>query len=167
MSRPKGFKHTEETKSKMREHHAGFHRPHTKAEKIKISEGVRLRHQTKGHPLKGKHHSKETKLKMSLSRRGEANANWKGGLTAIIRGIRRLPQYYQWRKAVLERDNHICQDCGSQIKIDAHHIKSLWEYPELVFDVNNGLTLCQTCHKRHSLWQKLNGKGKVRCKKHA
>ncbi len=115
----------------------------------------------KEHPeinrMRGKKHSDETKLKMSLSRRGKSNANWKGGLTAIVRGIRRSSEYYQWHKAVLERDNHICQDCGITENVDAHHILSILKKPELIFDTDNGLTLCSNCHHRHTFWQKLNG----------
>lgn len=115
-----------------------------------------------GHPrgLFGKHHSEETKRKMSLARQGSKNANWKGGLTELVKGIRRSPEFCQWRKAVLERDNHTCQDCKSIKQVDVHHLKSIIEYPELVFDINNGLTLCQDCHKRHTSWQKLNKRRK-------
>ena len=57
----------------------------------------------------------------------------------------------QWKEAVKERDNYTCQKCGKILKkgdklLDAHHIKSKEEYPELRFDVDNGLTLCHECH---------------------
>ena len=136
-------------------HKPTFIRHHTQEERLKISEGVRLWHQRNEHPLKGKHHSPETKLKMSLSRRGSSNANWRGGLTEIVRGIRRSPEYYQWRKAVLERDNQTCQDCGATKDLDAHHIFSIIDYPEMIFVPDAGLTLCRDCHKRHTIWQKL------------
>lgn len=119
-----------------------------------------------GHPkgMLGKHHSEETKKKMSLARQGNGNANWKGGLTKLVRGIRRSPEYYQWRKAVLERDKYICQDCKTTGEVDAHHIQSILDKPKLVFDIGNGLTLCEDCHHRHTFWQKLNG-GKINGKK--
>jgi hypothetical protein len=116
----------------------------------------------KEHPeiirMKGKHHSEETKRRMSLTRQGSGNANWKGGLTKLIRGIRRSPEYYQWRKAILERDKYTCQDCKSTGEVDAHHKQSILDYPENIFEVNNGLTLCGNCHHRHTFWQKLKPK---------
>src|SRR3990167_5636855 len=113
----------------------------------------------KQHPeinrMKGKHHSEETKREMSLARQGSGNANWKGGLTKLIRGIRRSPEYYQWRKAILERDIYTCQDCKATGEVDAHHIQSMLDKPKLIFDISNGLTLCADCHHRHTFWQKI------------
>jgi len=31
--------------------------------------------------------------------------------------------------------------------IEAHHIKRVADYPELVLDNKNGITLCRKCHK--------------------
>lgn len=162
MSRPKGFKHTEETKAKMCASHPHLKRLHTDEEKERLSETWKAI----GHPrgMKGKHHSEETKKRMSEARQGKQNANWKGGLTELIKGIRRSPEFYQWRKAVLEKDNHTCQDCGATEKVDAHHIRSILDYPEGIFEIENGLALCGDCHKRHTSWQRLNGR-KQKCKK--
>ena len=165
MSRPKGFKHTEETKTIMRASHPHLHRPHTIEEKQRVSEKMKEWHRTHVNPRKGKKASVETREKMSLARQGSKNANWKGGLTELIKGIRRSPEFYQWRKAILERDNHTCQDCGSTEKVDTHHLKSLIDHPELVFDINNGLTLCEECHTRHTAWQRLNRGRKRKSKK--
>lgn len=55
-----------------------------------------------------------------------------------------------WRKQVYARDGYACQRCGGKGRIHAHHIKPWAEYPELRFDVSNGLTLCEDCHgKEH------------------
>jgi len=140
-------------------------RPHTEEEKAKTSAKMREWHQNNPHPNKGKKFSGETKRKMSEARRGKSNANWKGGATELLRGIRRSPGYYQWRKQVLKRDLRTCRDCGTTTNINAHHLKSILEYPELVFDVYNGLTLCQDCHDRHTAWQRLNGRRKIKFKK--
>jgi 5-methylcytosine-specific restriction endonuclease McrA len=130
-------------------------RPRTKEENLKISVSLKEHYKNTPSKMKGRKLSDDTKLKMSLTRRGKDNPQWKGGITTITRGIRRSPEYYQWRKDVISRDK-CCRDCGSILHLNAHHIKEILYYPELIFDVTNGLTLCEDCHKRHSLWQKIN-----------
>jgi 5-methylcytosine-specific restriction endonuclease McrA len=82
---------------------------------------------------------------------GPNHPNWKGG-TAILDYPRRIPQYKAWRKAVLERDNYTCRQCGFKgngfPEIQAHHILRFSIYKESRYDVNCGLTLCENCHKK-------------------
>lgn len=59
---------------------------------------------------------------------------------------RNMPEYIEWRRSVYQRDNYTCQKCGNKSDLNAHHIKPWSGYPELRFDVNNGLTLCKDCH---------------------
>lgn len=61
---------------------------------------------------------------------------------------RHRPEYAQWRISVFTRDKWICQICD-QVggKLEAHHIKTVREYPELELDMDNGTTLCKICHK--------------------
>lgn len=61
---------------------------------------------------------------------------------------RRTADYKKWRMAVLERDGFRCVCCG-QIggTLHAHHIKPYANYPELRCEINNGITLCEECHK--------------------
>lgn len=54
--------------------------------------------------------------------------------------------YKEWRDAVFKRDNYTCQMCGSVEDLHAHHKMDFVEYPALRFDINNGMTLCRSCH---------------------
>lgn len=60
----------------------------------------------------------------------------------------RLP-FKNWRKAVFQRDGYTCQECNDKRggNLEAHHIRSVALFPEAIYDVNNGLTLCKKCHK--------------------
>lgn len=63
---------------------------------------------------------------------------------------RSTKEYGDWRTSVFERDDYTCKSCG-QIggKLEAHHIKTFNQYPELRFELSNGITLCKQCHKKH------------------
>ena len=56
--------------------------------------------------------------------------------------------YKNWRSAVLEKDKYECQHCGVKEKLHAHHIEPYFKCKEKRYDVNNGLTLCISCHGR-------------------
>lgn len=60
---------------------------------------------------------------------------------------RRSSRYKAWKQAVLQKDNYICKKCGNKDNLVAHHIKPFASNKELRFDINNGITLCQNCHK--------------------
>lgn len=74
----------------------------------------------------------------------ENHPSWKGEL--VDRTKRWCSDYKHWRLSVFERDNNQCCLCGSTIKLNAHHLKSWKNYPELRYDINNGITLCEQCH---------------------
>ena len=53
-----------------------------------------------------------------------------------------------WGQAVRLRDNYKCQTCGeTQGGIHAHHIIPKEKDIAKAFDVENGITLCSSCHK--------------------
>ena len=61
---------------------------------------------------------------------------------------RKTPQYAEWRTAVFERDGYRCAICGEVGgRLNAHHIKPFAKYPELRLDIDNGITLCEKCHR--------------------
>lgn len=57
-------------------------------------------------------------------------------------------RYVEWRTAVFVRDDYTCQSCGLRGgKLQAHHVKPWADYPVLRYEVGNGLTVCQPCHR--------------------
>ena len=97
----------------------------------------------------GKHLSEKAKNKLREERLGEKGSNWQGGITPINAKIRNSNEYRLWREAVFKRDNWTCVNCkkvGGDL--EAHHIKEFSKYPELRFNINNGITLCCECHKK-------------------
>lgn len=58
-------------------------------------------------------------------------------------------KYKEWREKVFERDKFTCQQCKlTDIKLHPHHIIGWDEDKTLRLDVNNGLTLCTSCHNK-------------------
>jgi hypothetical protein len=55
-----------------------------------------------------------------------------------------------WALLVKNRDGWKCKHCGFEKKeeLQAHHIVPWKKSIELRFDINNGLTLCKSCHYR-------------------
>lgn len=106
---------------------------------------------------------------------GDRHPKWKGGISDLHSRIRALENGIRWRKAIFHRDFCTCQKCGiHNVKFDAHHIKSFHQilseflsfYSQFspiedketlvrlsiswsdFWDVNNGITLCEDCHKQ-------------------
>lgn len=86
---------------------------------------------------------------------------WKGGIAQETRSFKanfqNTIEYRLWRTAVFERDNFTCIWCGARngngkrVVLNADHIQSFSEHPELRLAIDNGRTLCRECHyKRHS-----------------
>ncbi len=97
------------------------------------------------------------------SNRGENSPVWKGENATTVRSGRELPEYRDWRKSVFIRDHYTCQCCGSKngngksIRFEAHHIKNWKDNPNERYDVDNGITLCLSCHTLfHSNYGKKN-----------
>ena len=87
-----------------------------------------------------------------LEKRGKAISIGKGNKTGWRTNkntlIRQSKKYKEWRKSVFVRDDYTCQICGKRgVKLNVDHIKSFALYPELRFDITNGRTLCEECHK--------------------
>ena len=116
---------------------------------------------TKKHTEESKEKMKKTWFKKGITpwnkgivyKRGEEHWNWSGGISIINKRERnnamQRVEYKNWRRAVLERDNHTCVICGDyQSQLNADHIKPWFKYPDLRYEINNGRTLCVDCHKK-------------------
>lgn len=54
----------------------------------------------------------------------------------------------EWRDQVYLRDDYTCQLCGEKGgKLNSHHMDSWDKFKEKRFDIDNGITLCVSCHK--------------------
>lgn len=93
---------------------------------------------------------------------GKKNPNWKGGIYPLYETIRKMIEMKVWRDKVYRRDNYTCQICMDNKggNLNAHHIipfykiiknfKSIEEARncKLLWNINNGITLCRECHKK-------------------
>jgi 5-methylcytosine-specific restriction endonuclease McrA len=83
----------------------------------------------------------------------ENHWNWKGGITPERKILYFSNEYRLWRNAVFERDNYTCVWCGKHgSRLQADHIKPWSVYPELRFSIDNGRTLCKSCHMKTDTW---------------
>lgn len=133
------------------------------------------------HYLYGKHHSIQTKKKMSLwqkdkpklNQRGNKSHFWRGGITVLNKSIRSLLEYDIWRTSVFKRDNYTCIWCGiKNVNLNADHIKPFYLIIKdnniksvkkallckELWDINNGRTLCEKCHSKTDSYK---GKNKM------
>lgn len=92
----------------------------------------------------GKYHSEESKQKMSKSRLGAKNANWRGGISCDLYG----PEFTNsLKQQIRERTNCSCQLCGikqTSRKLSIHHI----DYDKLNNTTDNLVALCTICHSK-------------------
>jgi len=124
------------------------------------------------HQCACKHLWTKEDYKLKNNRKREHNANWKGGILELHFAIRQMQEYKKWRSEVFRRDNWKCVQCKDK-NIEAHHIKPFRiifsEFLQLYsqfspiddketlirlaitykpfWTIDNGQTLCETCHK--------------------
>ena len=65
-------------------------------------------------------------------------------------GKRNDGTYLEWSRAIKRRDGRRCKlkDDTCSKKVVAHHIKGWASYPELRYELSNGITLCTGHHPR-------------------
>ena len=83
---------------------------------------------------------------------GPAHHNWVSDRAALAPRTRdRTTASLVWARAVKKRDGNRCAFCTigeCAGRLEAHHIRSFRLYPELRYDVANGISLCQAHHPR-------------------
>lgn len=92
--------------------------------------------------------------------RGDAHYRWKGGISKLNASIRQMTENRKWMDAVKVRDGQ-CAKCGAKQQLEAHHKIGLAvliekigitsrddarHHAAVLWDLDNGITLCQPCH---------------------
>ncbi|WP_025912064.1 HNH endonuclease [Priestia flexa] len=121
--------------------------------KTKAEETSMKKYGTK-HPTK----SQIVRDKLKGRTKGEKHYNWKGGISKKNTVLRQSSEYKNWRLGVYQRDNYTCKCCNvNSNKLQAHHIENFSSNEGKRFDLENGITLCEDCHKKfHNVYGRQN-----------
>jgi len=147
----KGKKMSEEQRIKMLGTLKGIHRsPNTEFRK---GENVGDKNNAKK-PGVGEKISKAKKGKPHFNQRGKNHPRWGGDETLEHERIRKRIEYKTWRETIFSRDKWTCQKCKMRgKKLNVHHIFNFADFSDLRISVDNGITLCEECHKEfHGLY---------------
>ena len=87
------------------------------------------------------------RIRSSCIQRGIDIRDFDGFATSEQHMARNNTYYKEWKDKVFKRDNYTCQCCGKRGgNLNAHHIYNFSKHPDLRYDVDNGITLCEKCH---------------------
>lgn len=166
----RGFKHSLESKLKMSESRKGLipWNKGVKGKQVAWNKGISVSIEMRKHLSdiqkgkrnsprtefkKGEHISPLTQFGVNGKGKGKNHYSWKGGITPLNEKIRKSKEYTSWRKAVFERDDFRCFDCGQRGgRLHAHHIYPFSIFPRLRLMLENGITLCEECHIKSDTW---------------
>ena len=141
----KGIQMTAEQKEKLSKMFKGIHRS-IKSE-FKKGQFLGNKNPAKNLAIREKIHKAKIGVP-HFNQRWENHSLWKGGVTPKNEKIRKNLEYIMWRRAVFSRDNWTCQKCGTRGgKIHSHHIYNFADFSDLRTSLENGVTLCKSCHK--------------------
>lgn len=90
---------------------------------------------------------------------GSRNPSWNETYDRTKREqLRLMPEYAVWQSETKKRDNFECQKCCKRGKLHSHHIQPYSKFPELRYELSNGITLCKECHREfHSIYGQTAG----------
>lgn len=175
--RPSGLKYKIVNKNKgWFNHENNWIRGLTKEKDVRVSKlALNVSKTMKGQSMVEKGHTEDCPCSFCRDKTRENSHNWKGGIPSLSGSIRCLPEMVEWKKSVFKRDNYTCQKCNiTNIRLNAHHKKpfievfyeflrvysnfSPTEDKEIMirisysyapfWDISNGLTLCEKCHRK-------------------
>lgn len=92
-----------------------------------------------------------------LFKSGDRHCRWNPNKTDEERLMGRVSsEYNDFIRKVFKRDNYTCQCCGiTNCQLKAHHLDGFNWCEEKRTDPNNGITLCEICHKNfHAIYGK-------------
>lgn len=154
-----GFKHTEETKKKMSIIHKND--PNNKYWLGKV--GEKSAHWKGGfknklpkciecEKLLSNISNKYCRKHFGIGAKGEKSWRWIKDRTKLKTGREKAydTKYKYWMKLVKDRDKWKCRisDRNCEGRLEAHHILIWRDFPELRYEINNGITLCHAHHPR-------------------
>lgn len=81
--------------------------------------------------------------------RGENHHGWNPDRDHLDSRLKVSNLLNNWRRDVYERDGYTCQACGDATggNLNAHHLDSWTAFPDKRMYLDNGITLCEPCHK--------------------
>jgi 5-methylcytosine-specific restriction endonuclease McrA len=93
-----------------------------------------------------------TKSRARGAYRRRSSSSWSHAVTLTA-------AWANWRQQVFRRDGYRCILCpntpaaklafrASRRYLEPHHILRKIDHPELIHDVDNGVTLCNACHEK-------------------
>jgi len=93
--------------------------------------------------------SEETKLKMSVAKKGKVNSEQHRYNMSISRGGNGTPQKHPGLGAWSGRNKNktpFCEWCYSEDNLEAHHILPKAHFPQYATDDSNCRVMCKSCH---------------------
>lgn len=126
-----------------------------KLDEFRASKGYRIVRQSKIRMTKDEFHkflsdSRKGSGNPMYGRRGKLSPRWNPNRSHDQRiQERKTFEYAEWRKSVFDKDDYTCQCCGDNKggNLVAHHLNSYHEHKEERYKIENGITLCEKCHK--------------------